>query len=331
MKKKIKISPFSIVLFAAAILFAIFAPRLGDDYSLMVLNVSLIYSIAVYGISIMLGMGGQMSFAAVSFMAVGAYFTANMCSNRLGFVMDTSLALLLSIILGGIAAYLIGMVLFKLKGSYFTFATIGLVQVSWSFFQNYRQLFGGPDGISNVKSLKIFGFTPSDYTQWFYLLIGLVLIVALLVERIRRTRLGRSLASIRDNETAALTLGVNTYQTKVIAFTIAGALAAMAGSLYSMHGHFVSSDMFTFERSTSYIIMAMLGGVNSTLGVFLGSVLITMLPEWLRSLQQYLQLIYGISIIVMMVFMPMGLAGLVKSIGSKIKQNNKKKHLKEVE
>ena len=85
--------------------------------------------------------------------------------------------------------------------------------------------------------------------------------------------------------------------TKVIAFTIAGAMAGLSGSLYAMHSQFVSSDMFTFERATIYIIMVMLGGVNNTVGVFLGSVLVTMLPEWLRGMQQYLQLIYGVGVI----------------------------------
>ncbi len=323
--KKLNFKFSTYLIFILAALFVLIIPRVNEGYSMMVLNLGLIYSIAVYGISVMLGLGGQLSFAAVAFMGVGAYFTANVTSGRLGIAMDTSLSLLLTILLAAILSFLIGLVLFRLKGTYFTFATIGLVQVAWSFYLSYKPLFGGPDGISNIPTLKIFGFSPSNYNEWFYILCAIVLIAALLVERIRRTQLGRSLSAIRDNEIAAQTLGINVYMTKVIAFTIAGVLAAVAGSLYAMHSQFVSSDMFTFERATSYIIMAMLGGVNNTAGIFVGSVLVTMLPEWLRFMQQYLQLIYGIGVILLMVFMPMGLAGLASKVGKKIRRKRKGK------
>ena len=319
-KMKSYIKPSSFLIFIALAIFVALVPAVNQGYSMMILNLGLIYSIATYGLSVMLGLGGQLSFAAVSFMGLGAYFTANLCSGRLGFWVDTSLTLVLVLIISTVVAFLIGMILFRLSGTYFTFGTIGLVQVTWSFYLSYKPLFGGPDGISNVATLRIFGWSPVDYNQWFYVLVVIVLIVAILVERIRRSQLGRSLSAIRDNEIAAQTLGINVYMTKVIAFTIAGVLAALAGSLYAMHSQFVSSDMFTFERATSYIIMAMLGGVNNTFGVFVGSVLVTMLPEWLRGMQRYLQLIYGVGVILLMVFMPMGLAGLAGNFGKSIKR-----------
>ncbi|MEM1485378.1 branched-chain amino acid ABC transporter permease [Oscillospiraceae bacterium PP1C4] len=319
-KTKLKIKPSTYLIFLAAAIFVAVVPMVNEGYSMMVLNLALIYSIATYGLSVMLGLGGQLSFAAVAFMGVGAYFTANLCSGRHGFWVDTSLTLLLTLVVSAVLAFLIGMVLFRLSGTYFTFATIGLVQVAWSFYLSYKPLFGGPDGISNIASFRIFGWTPANYNEWFFALIFFVLIVALLVERIRRSQLGRSLSAIRDNEIAAQTLGINVYMTKVIAFTIAGVLAALAGALYAMHSQFVSSDMFTFERATSYIIMAMLGGVNNTVGIFVGSVLVTMLPEWLRGMQKYLQLIYGIGVILLMIFMPMGLAGLFSNMVKSIKR-----------
>lgn len=319
MKKRV-IKPTTWLLFTAAVVFAVVAPRVNQGYSMMILNLALIYSIATYGISVLLGLGGQLSFSAVAFMGLGAYITANLCSGRHGFWMDTFLSLLLIIPVSALVAFLMGMVLFRLKGAYFTFATIGLVQVAWSFFLSYKPLFGGPDGISGIATLRIFGWSPANYNQWFYVMAAFVLIVALLVERIRRSQLGRSLSAIRDNEIAAQTLGINVYITKVIAFTIAGVLAALAGSLYAMHSQFVSSDMFTFERATSYIIMAMLGGVNNTAGILVGSLLVTMLPEWLRGMQQYLQLIYGVGVILLMVFMPMGLAGLASNACKSIRR-----------
>ena len=319
-RKKGKLSIGAIALIICGALFAIIIPRVTKDYSMMIINLSLIFAINTYGLQVMLGMGGQLTFAQVAFMGVGTYITANLTSGRLGFYMNTSLALLVSVLGAAVVAFVFGLILFRLQGTFFTFATIGLVQVAWVFYRNYKPLFGGPDGISGIQTLKIFGFRPANYVQWFYILFIFVIIVALLVEQVKRTRLGRSLAAVRDNEIAAKTLGVNVYMTKVIAFTIAGTLAGLAGSLYAMHSQFVSSDLFTFERATSYIIMAMLGGVNSTVGIFVGSILVTMLPEWLRSVESYLQLFYGIGVILLMVFMPMGLAGLGRSIADKVKR-----------
>lgn len=315
------------IIFAAALLAIILTvPIVLKGYSMRVINVAVIFGIVAYGISVMLGMGGQMSFASVSFMGAGAYFAANMCTGRLGINMPALGALLLTPIVFAAVGYVIGLVLFKLSGTYFTFATIALVQVAYTFYNNFKPLFGGADGISGIPALSLFGFELRTTNQWFYIIAAFAVITALIVERIRKTQLGRSLASIRDNETAALTLGVNTYKTKVIAFSIAAALSAFAGALWCFHGKFVGADMFNYANAAQFVIMAMLGGVNSTAGVMVGSVLVNILPEVLRSLQNYMQLFWGIAIIVLMVFMPEGLAGLLGRLKEKAgrKKSDKK-------
>lgn len=300
--------------------FVLIVPRVLQGYSMNVMNVALLFSITAFGISVMMGMGGQLSFASVSFMGGGAYFIANVCTGRFGITMPTLPALLLTPVVFAGIAFVIGLLLFKLKGTYFTFATIALVQVAYTFFNNYKPLFGGADGISGIPTLDLFGYRFTSYNQWFYVIAVCVIVVALVVERIRRTQLGRSLASIRDNETAALTFGVNVYMTKVIAFSIAGALAAFSGALWCMHGKFVGADMFNYLNAAQFIIMAMLGGVNNTVGIIVGSILVKCLPEFLRSFQTYMQLFWGIAIIVLMVFMPTGLAGIKDVIVDKIRQ-----------
>ncbi|GHS87599.1 branched-chain amino acid ABC transporter permease [Synergistales bacterium] len=318
------ISIFKIVAITAAfIAFAVYTPKFTNAYSMMILNISLINFIAALGLSVMLGMGGQLSFAAVSFMGTGAYFVANLTNGRLGVAWEPVPVLVGAVLFSAVFAYICGSILFRLSGTYFTFATIGLVQVTWSVYLNYRPLCGGPDGVSGIPVIRFFGMSPRDYHDWFYVLLIFVLLAGFLVERIRRTRLGRSLASVRDNEIAAQTLGVNIYKTKVIAFTVAGALSGLAGGLYAMHNQFISSDIFTFDMATTYVIMAMLGGVNNTVGVFVGALLVTMLPEWLRPIQRYLKLTYGVGIIFLMIFMPMGLAGLGNMILKKFFRRKK--------
>ena len=307
-----KLQHIKLALLALAVLaFVCIVPNITTGYSMMVMNVAIINFIAALGLSVMLGLGGLLSFATVSMMGIGAYITANLTSGRLGFAIPTMSALALALLGSGIAALVIGMILLRLKGTYFTFATIGLVQVTWSIYLNYKPLCGGPDGISSIPTINLFGFVPANYQQWFYVLMATAVLVGVLIERIRKTNLGRSLSSIRDNEIAANTLGVNVYMTKVWAFVIAGMLAGLAGSLYAMHAKFISADLFTFDVSTLYVIMVMLGGVNSTSGVFVGAMLVMMMPEWLRPVERYLKLFFGIGVILLMVFMPMGLAGMV--------------------
>ncbi len=323
MKTMRKIFKPSVVLVLVCVLAMLIVPGSINNYMLGVVNIGLIYAIASFGLSIMLGMGGQVSFAGLTFMGVGCYFVGIACTSRLGFYLHPIAAILFGAIVAGVLAYLLGLILMKLKGTYFTFATIALVQVAWSFYQNYAPLFGGAGGISISDELRFGGFTFSrmDAVSWFYLLVVVVALVALFVERIRATKLGRSLASVRDNDTAALTLGVNVYKTKVIAFSIAGLLAGLAGGLYALNIGFISSDMFNYERSTLVLIITMIGGVNSAFGIILGALLINVLPEFLRdfpTISRYLQLIYGLAVIVMMIFMPMGLAGAVGDLWKKL-------------
>ena len=305
----------TVLLLVGLVLFMILTPLVSDTYAMTVVNSGLIYFLATLGISLLLGMGGQMSLAAISFMGLGAFFSG-VLSKNLGWT--PAVTILLSIIGVSVIAFLLGLVLFRLSGAYFTFATIGLVQIFSCIFTNFKPLSGAMDGMSGIPPLQLFGMTFDTLTEWFYLLCACGVLIAAIVERIRRTKLGRSLASVRDDEVAAQTLGVNVYMTKVIAMTIASAFAAFAGALLAHHNGAASYSLFTFTTGTRFIIMVMLGGVSSTIGTFVGTMLITVLPEYMRFLQEYLNIIYGAIVVLLMVFMPMGLAGLANHLWKKL-------------
>jgi ABC-type branched-chain amino acid transport system, permease component len=319
-QEKFNLNPKIIILIIFVIAFTAIIPMVTTRYLQTVINSALIYFISALGMSVMLGMGGQVSFATVAFMGIGAYTTA-FFSTKMN--VPPLLSFFIAIVVCGIASLVLGLILFRLKsGAYVTFATIALVQIMYSIFCNWRPVTGGADGTSNIPDLD-FGFIKmSGIKSYFYLLVVISIILAFVVERFRKTSFGRSLASIRDNEIAAQTLGVNVYRTKVQSFVLAGIFAGIAGALMAHQNHFISSSPFTFDQATNYIIMVMLGGVGSTPGVFVGTMLITLLPEWLRPLQEHIQLIYGLSVILLMVFMPTGLAGLVQSLQKQYK--NKK-------
>lgn len=307
------------------IIFSMFVALKMNNYTILVVNIALINMITAYGLSIMLGMCGQLVFSGVAFMGIGAYTAANLCSGRLGFVVPGVGAVLLSVAFTALFSLATGVLFLRLKSSFCTFATLGFVQVLYTLFLNYEPAFGGPKGIPEIRTLAIGTFVFDSYKKWYFLLITLVLLIAFSVERIRRTSLGRSLASIRDNEIAAQTLGVNIYRTRVIAFVIAGTFAGLSGALLAQHNRFISGDQFSFAKSTTIVIMSMLGGINSTPGIFIGALIVTFLPEVLRGLDKYLMFIYGIAVIVMMIFMPMGIGGAVSDLLKNMRRRRKLK------
>ncbi len=324
MKKAIQ--PKHILFALITLLILVGVSLIQTKYVIRVIDLALIYSITTFGLLLMLGMGGQMVFSCISFMGIGAYATANFCSGRLGFYMDGSLAIVLSMLAGGLVALLFGLPLLRLKGTFFTFATIGIVQILYTFFLNYVPVFGGPAGIAGIETWTVFGIKLDEYIEWFYVLFVIAGIVMLLLQRVRSTQFGRHLAAIRDNEMAAQTLGVNVYWTRVKAFTLSGMLGGLSGALLAMMAQYIAAENFTFNKSSTFVIMAMLGGVNSAPGIVVGSALITFLPEVLRGVDRYLMFIYGIMVILLMILMPMGLAGVLTDFLKK--QRRKKKRAK---
>ncbi|NBH72342.1 branched-chain amino acid ABC transporter permease [Clostridiaceae bacterium] len=321
----LKKAPKAGAIVAFLVLFSLAVTWKMNNYTVLVVNMALINMITAYGLSIMLGMCGQLVFSGVAFMGIGAYITANLCSGRLGFFLPGHAAVVAAVALTALIAWAAGILFLRLKNSFCTFATLGFVQVLYVLFLNYEPAFGGPKGIPEIRTLSVGGFVFDSYKKWYFLLLGIVLLIALIVERIRRTNLGRSLASIRDNEIAAQSLGVNIYRTRVIAFVIAGAFAGLSGSLLAQHNRFISGDQFSFAKSTTIVIMSMLGGINSTPGIFVGALIVTFLPEVLRGLDKYLMLIYGFAVIIMMIFMPMGIGGAVSDFLKTMRRKHKVK------
>ncbi len=291
-----------------------------NSYYLTVINTAMLYFMAVLGIRLVLGMGGQMSFAAVAFMGLGAFVTGQLCKNY-GF--NPLIALILGTVIGLVFSMLAGMVLLRMKGPFFIFGTISLLNIMATIFQNFRPLSGGQDGLYGIPKLSIFKFEISSLNQWFYLLLVVSILCALLVQRISKSSFGRSLMAVRDDDLAASVMGVNVYRTKLIAFTIAGGMAALSGGLLAFHNGVVSASLFTFDVQLKFLIMAMLGGIQSTLGSVIGTFIVQMLPEVLRPLLNYMNLVYGIGIVFLMIFMPMGLVGMFQSIRNKIKKSKK--------
>ena len=303
----------AVVLVAAFVIIPM--PGLMSRYMMKIVNDGLIYFIAVLGLSVMLGMGGQVTYSTAGLMGVGAYITAVLTTK---FGWNSGLTIVVAVVAGGLFSFVIGLALFRLKGSYFSFASIGLTNLLVTIFSNWMEVTDGPDGITRIPKLDLGFYQFTDFYSYFRGLFIIAAVCYLIVMRLRSTSYGRALASVRDNEITAASFGVNCYMTKVYSFVIAGVFACLAGGLYAVHAGFISPEPFKYDQSAIYLIMVMLGGVDSTFGAFLGAFLLTILPEKLRWLNEYYKLIYGIGVIILMVFMPMGLMGIVDNLKRKI-------------
>lgn len=307
-----------IIAIIICVLVFIFVPQKSvmSRYMAKVCNEGFIYFIAVLGLCVMLGMGGQVTFSTAGMMGVGAYITA-ILTTRLE--LDTLPAMIVAVLVGGIFSFIMGLALFRLKGSYFSFASIGFTTLLYTIFSNWMDMTGGPDGISRIPKLDLYFFQCKNYYDYFRVYFIVAIICFLIVLRMRKTSFGRALASVRDNEIAARSFGINAYMTKVYSFTIAGVFACLSGAMYAVHANYISPEPFKYDQSAIYLIMVMLGGVDSTFGAFIGSMLMTILPEKMRFLQSYYKLVYGVGVIILMVFMPMGIMGFYSMLRNKVR------------
>ena len=282
-----------------------------------IINVALIFYFGVAGMYLMLGLGGSLAMCSIALIGLTAFMTGFL-NTKMG--VPILLAMLAGIATSAVFSALIGSLLMRLDGRAFMFGTMALVYIGNCVFQNFSGFTGGPNGTAGIEKIVLFGKTYSTFKSWFVLLAILAYLLILLLYRIKNTSFGRSLMAARDDQTAAYSLGVNVYSTKLIAFILAGALSGIGGALYAVHNGAISASLFTFATQQKLIIMLMLGGVMNPVGALFGSVLVNYLPEIARSAGNYLNMLYGVLIILLMIFMPMGLAGLFKEIWNRIRR-----------
>jgi len=320
LKKNKKIRPVTIGIIA--LLVALFAgsPAFTSEYMLRVLNITMITYLCVLSVYVLLGMCGQNSFAQAGLWGVGAYITANM-TLKLG--LSSVVGLVASVVGTALTAFVLGFAFFRLRQYYFTFATIGLMTILNGVFMNWVPVTGGALGITGIPNFKLGGWVLSSETANFYLILICCIAVNFLIMILFRSALGRSFMAIRDNEIAANCLGVNSLLTKSIAFAISGALCGLAGALYAFLSGYLSYQSFTFNQSVIYLIMIMLGGTVSPVGAIIGTLIISLLQEWIRPLQDYMLFIYGAGIMLLMIVQPEGILGGGKALYEKFTKRGK--------
>ncbi len=268
----------------------------GDRSTLMDIGIAVIMAVSL---NLTTGFLGQLALGHAGFMAIGAYTAALITKNLTG--MSISLSFPLGLLAGGLMAAVFGIIIgvpaLRLKGDYLAIITLGFGEIIRVILNNLP-FTGGAMGLIGIKRV----------TDFHYVYILAVLVVVCLFT-LGRSRHGRAILSIRENEVAAESTGIPTTYYKVFAFTLAAFFAGIAGGLYAHKMGALSPATFDFNKSIDYLVMVVLGGMGSITGSILAATVLTLLPELLRFLADWRMLIYSLILVLMMLFRPKGLLG----------------------
>jgi branched-chain amino acid transport system permease protein len=267
------------------------------------------FAIAVFGLSVVLGLCGQINLAQAAFFGLGAYVVGIGTSD---YHISYWICLAGGCIVALLAGALLGASTLRLGGHYLAMVTISFQQIVTLVMINAIWLTHGPDGVSNIGRPDLF-LSAQAYLAFC---VAMLALVGYAVWHLADTRLGRAMRAVRDNELAAGVVGVDVFRTKIYAFALSAVLGGLAGGLFAGGFAYVSPDQFSFAESVVYLTMSLLGGVSSPIGSAIGTGLLILIPEWLRFLKSipglYLA-IYGLSVILIIRYMPDGIWGFISA------------------
>lgn len=306
----------TLLILAAVIAIApIFFP---SSYYFRVGSLIFVNGLAVTGLVILIGYAGQISLGHAGFAGIGAYACA-LAPVHLG--LHPAFAALLGAALSAVIAFLVGRPILRLKGYYLAVASLGFGILVSMVLSNEAQLTGGPDGMAVPElglraALKAIGIDLSN-TEFWYAFSGFVLVLgAWLALNLYHSPTGRALRALHGSEVAARTVGVDVAHYKLVAFVISAVYASVSGSLLALQNKFITPDVAGFMHSIEMVTMTVLGGAGSVLGAIIGAAILTTLPQVLTVFQEYEQLMLGLVMMLVMIFMR---EGLLPSIARRVR------------
>ncbi len=267
------------------------------------------------GQNVITGFTGLLSLCQAGFFAIGSYTTAILCVT---YGVNFWVTIPIAGVLAASAGALIGLPTLRLKGDYLAIATLGFGEIVRNVILNWDSLTNGPMGINGIPMPIIFGMTINPYKKWGFLILvwAFVLIFYFLLKRLSRSRMGRALESIREDEIAAYAMGINTTLYKVSAFMVGAFVAGCAGALQAAFTLSVTPNTYTFMVSIMVLCMVVLGGMGNHKAVILGALIIQFAAEFPRLIgisstvpPQFKQIVFGLILVVMMIYRPQGIIG----------------------
>jgi branched-chain amino acid transport system permease protein len=311
--------PLAVTVFAIAVL-----PLLIGDSAywrgLMItcaLNVMLALSL-----NLILGYAGQLNLGHSAFYAIGAYMSTIL-------VKTAGWNFWFAMVCGSIAAGLIGVLLAffagRLRGHYLAIASLGFGVITYQVLMNWMSVTQGPLGIYAIMpppaiNLGVFTIDFSNQNNLFYLIALVTVVVFIILGNILRSPIGETLRAVREDEVSAASLGIDTKLWKIFAFGLGSAIAGLAGSFYPGFVGTLVPDAFFITEAFSLLAMVIVGGIGTMIGPVIGAILLTLLPELLRGVGDLRLLVYGLSLTLVVLFMPGGIVQAISSVKSRLQK-----------
>ncbi len=292
------------VLLAAALI--VYATVAGG-YFVALAGFALIYAIFVIGLNIFMGYAAQASFGQNAFAAIGGYTSAVLTT---AYNFTPLFALVVGVAGAMVCAVLIGYPTLRLKGHYLAMGTLAIGLISYEITVQWQSVTKGYMGISGIPPLGVGGFEAVSDREQLILLSALVALCMGTAWLIRHSRFGRALVALSGSEEAARALGIDVARYKLAAFVVSAVYAALAGSLFVHTVGFVSPEVFGMNMVILGFTMLYVGGISTITGPLVGAVVINLLPETVRGLKDYQDLVYGVLLILLLIYAPGGLAAL---------------------
>ena len=283
------------------------------EYLIHILIISGIYIILTISLNLIVGYTGLAALGHIAFACVGAY-TSSLLALNLG--VSPWIGLFIGAIFASALGVIVGFPSLRLKGDYLAIATFGLGVIVYSVAKNWISLTRGPMGLPGIPSFKLFGYEINNVWAYLVLVLIFVVITYVVIRNITKSPFGRILTAVREDEIATEAIGKNVNKYKLIVFVVGAFFAGIAGSLYAHYISFIDPSSFTIMESIAVLLMAVFGGMASLGGSFIGASVLIIFPEFLRFLGMpssvaapLRQMIYGLLLIILMIWRPQGLIG----------------------
>jgi branched-chain amino acid transport system permease protein len=297
-----------VVAFLLAALAAVAVPLVLPAYGVFMANMLLMYAVLALGLDVLLGLAGQFAFAHVAFFGLGVYVTA-LLGNRYG--LSFPFPLLTGAAFAGVVAILIAVPALRLRQVYLALTTYAFAAAAQWVFHSWDSVTEGSNGL-RIATTNLAGWRIIDDNDAYPLMLAIALAMLLARLALERSRLGLRMAAVHESEPVALASGIDAKRIKIIAFGVSGVFAGVAGGMLPLFNSYVHPDTFGLETLVVVLTMVVVGGLGSVWGVLAGVLVMGALPEVMRDLQVFREIVYGALLILSVMFMPRGIAGLVR-------------------
>jgi branched-chain amino acid transport system permease protein len=285
----------------------IFVPLVsGSTYVITIGVFSGINALIAIGLCILMGYAGQVSLGQAGFYGIGAYVSATLTHH---YGLPVPLCVAAAMIVSAFAEVILAVPSLRLKGHYLAVATLSFGEIINIALNEWGP--GGPSGFGDIPTFNILDFVFDTTTSYFYLVWGCVVLVLLFSFNFINSRTGRALRALHGSELASRAMGLDVTALKIKVFVISAAYASLAGSLYAHYVTFISPSSFTLFYSILVLMMVVIGGITNLWGGVVGAILITILPELLRSFEEFDVLVYGLILTLSLMFLRRGLVPLL--------------------